>query len=228
MHNKKRMFLIAVIAASSLSLAACQVFTRNAYTDNMQVSNTVKGAATGGLAAGGVAAAASANSTTTAAVAGGGAVIGGVVGHSMDKAEASMRARLRGTGVKVLENVNDADNRIILVMPSDVHFKPGSAELSPKFKTILDSVALEMKEFKYAVAEIPGNADSTGSKEYNQRLSERRAQAVADYLASRGIERERLVPRGYGESAPIASNKTAAGRALNRRVCVILHHPPIQ
>lgn len=137
------------------------------------------------------------------------------------------QAILKGTGVLLLDNTNDGSNDITLLMPSNIRFASGSAKLSPAYMNILNSVAVVMQEFKYSVAEIPGNADSKGSASYNLALSQKRAQAVADYLISQGIESERLVPKGYGESMPIANNKTAIGRALNRRVHIILHQPPI-
>lgn len=232
MKNNNRLLLTSLVVASSLGLASCDyLFTRNAYTDNLQVSNAAKGAAT--LAATGGAAslacgAAGIHSATTYGVAGGGAVVGAAGGYMMDRQEACLRTRLRGTGVRVLENVNDGCNDITLVMPCDVHFAPGSAAICPKYQCILDSVALVMKEFKYSVAEIPGTTDSEeGSRCGTMRLSLRRAQAVSDYLCSRGVPGDRLVPKGYGECAPIASNRTAEGRALNRRVYIILHQPPI-
>jgi OOP family OmpA-OmpF porin len=66
--------------------------------------------------------------------------------------------------------------------------------------------------------EVAGHTSSTGPAEYNQVLSERRAQSVADYLISTGLNADRFTVRGYGESEPVADNGTAQGRALNRRV----------
>jgi outer membrane protein OmpA-like peptidoglycan-associated protein len=65
---------------------------------------------------------------------------------------------------------------------------------------------------------VLGHTDSTGSDAYNQALSERRAESVANFLANSGVQRARLATKGYGESQPIASNSTEAGRAANRRV----------
>jgi outer membrane protein OmpA-like peptidoglycan-associated protein len=227
MNYKRSTLAASLVIASSLTLTACELSNRDAYTDNVQLSNTTKGVVVGALAAGATAGALGANGYTAGGIAAGGAVVGGIVGYQMDKQNDALRVRMRSIGVKVLEDVNDGSNDVTLVLPSDVHFRPASAALDQHFMQVLDAVALEMKEFKYSVAEIPGNTDSVGSPRANLRLSWRRANAVADYLASRGIPRDRLVPKGYGEAYPVASNRTGFGRMLNRRVCVILHQPPI-
>ncbi|HLS83036.1 MAG TPA: OmpA family protein, partial [Arenimonas sp.] len=83
---------------------------------------------------------------------------------------------------------------------------------------VLDQVAQTLKEYDQTLIEVAGHTDSVGSDAYNQKLSERRAQAVADYLISRGVSGTRLMVIGAGESHPVASNETEAGRAENRRV----------
>ena len=93
-----------------------------------------------------------------------------------------------------------------------------SADISADFYAVLDSVALVLKEFNKTLVEVAGHTDSTGTEQYNQQLSERRADSVAAYLASRKVTGERLMVLGAGEAYPIASNETAAGRQLNRRV----------
>ena len=72
------------------------------------------------------------------------------------------------------------------------------------------------------MVEVAGHTDSMGSEAYNQGLSERRAQSVQDYLVSKGVKAQRLTAKGYGESMPVASNDTDAGRAENRRVELIV------
>ena len=74
-----------------------------------------------------------------------------------------------------------------------------------------------MKETPNVSVKIEGHTDNVGSKEYNQKLSERRAKSVANYLIDKGVEKERVTTEGFGFSKPIASNKTAEGRAKNRR-----------
>ncbi len=72
---------------------------------------------------------------------------------------------------------------------------------------------------------MEGHTDSTGTKEYNLGLSERRAETVAQFLAENGIARGRAVARGYGKAYPVAGNETAAGRQRNRRVEIVILDP---
>ena len=90
-------------------------------------------------------------------------------------------------------------------------------ELSPQDKMNLDEDLQKLSNQQAVGIVIKGYTDSTGPEEYNQKLSERRAQAVHDYLTSKGIDGERMKTIGYGESNPVADNSTAQGRALNRR-----------
>ncbi|UCC15667.1 MAG: OmpA family protein [Gammaproteobacteria bacterium] len=99
-----------------------------------------------------------------------------------------------------------------------VEFGSDSAALTPASEVILDATAAELARHPDMKVEIAGHTSSTGPAEYNQALSERRAQAVADYLISKGLSADRFTVRGYGESDPIADNSTREGRARNRRV----------
>jgi outer membrane protein OmpA-like peptidoglycan-associated protein len=99
-----------------------------------------------------------------------------------------------------------------------VHFDNNKATLRPESFAILDKTAEAMKHWADAKIEVAGHTDSNGSDKHNMDLSQRRAEAVRDYLISKGIAADRLVAKGYGESHPIADNKTAAGRLINRRV----------
>jgi len=97
-------------------------------------------------------------------------------------------------------------------------FKTDSAELSDADKETLDEMAANLTRLNFVSGVIEGHTDSTGAEDYNQRLSVRRAQAAADYLASKGISSDRLEIVGRGESEPVGDNATAEGRAMNRRV----------
>jgi OOP family OmpA-OmpF porin len=99
-----------------------------------------------------------------------------------------------------------------------LQFAFGSAELTDADRVILDEMAESLNRLKFVSGIIEGHTDSVGPEAYNQGLSERRAQSVADYLESQGIARDRMQVVGRGESAPVADNKTAEGRAQNRRV----------
>jgi len=101
------------------------------------------------------------------------------------------------------------------------HFQHNSAELTPNARIILDEVAQNLIAHPQKNdIEVQGHASSEGKESYNMRLSQRRAQSVADYLKSKGVS-NRLIAKGYGETQPIADNRTEEGRAQNRRVELI-------
>ena len=211
--------LVLLIAVSLVVLPACS--TVNPYTGEKQTSKATEGAAIGGVAGAilGAALASRGDRTKMALLgAGVGAVAGGGVGYYMDVQEAKLRQKLEGTGVRVVRD----GNNIHLVMPGDVTFETNSASLDSRFFEVLDSVALVLNEYKSTLVTVAGYTDSTGTADYNQKLSERRATTVALYLHSRGVAKERLAAIGYGEKKPVASNNTAEGRAKNRRVEITL------
>ncbi|MDF1583035.1 MAG: OmpA family protein [Methyloprofundus sp.] len=191
------------------------------YTGEEKVSNTAwgtgigagagaaTGAAIGAIAGGGKGAALGA-----AIGAGVGAAGGAGVGYYMDTQEKKLRLRLESTGVRVQRN---GDN-LQLIMPGNITFATNSETLNSNFAPILDSVAVIFKEFKDTSIDVAGFTDSTGSDQYNQELSERRAASVANYLISSGVGSSRIQSRGFGKRYPVASNDSAAGREQNRRV----------
>lgn len=99
-----------------------------------------------------------------------------------------------------------------------VNFDNDKATLLPQAQTTLDQAAATLKEWGDVKVEVAGHTDSVASDAYNMKLSQRRADAVRDYLISKGIAASRLTAKGYGESKPIADNNTEAGRYQNRRV----------
>ena len=147
-----------------------------------------------------------------------GALAGGAVGAYQDRQEAELRRQMEGTGVEV---VRQGDN-ITLNMPSSITFGFDSASLQPQFQPVLDNVSKTLVQYNQTVVEIAGHTDSVGTDQYNQSLSERRANSVAAYLGSHGVLQQRMISVGAGESRPIASNDTEAGRAENRRVEITL------
>lgn len=212
----RRMALIVTTALASLAVGGCQ--TLDAYTQQPKTSSAAKGAAIG-AAAGAVVGLVSGDDAVerrqrALILAGVGALAGGAVGHYMDRQEAKLRAELQGSGVSV---TRIGDN-ITLNMPGHITFAVNSADLNAQFFNVLDGVALVLKEYNKTVVEVAGHTDSTGTDAYNLQLSQRRADAVASYLVSQGIKRERLITVGAGKAYPIASNATEEGRALNRRV----------
>lgn len=146
--------------------------------------------------------------------AGVGGLAGGSIGRYQDNQERALRERMAGTGVDV---VRQGDN-ITLDMPEAITFAFNSSTLNQRSYAVLDRVADTLREYDQTLIEVAGHTDSIGSEAYNQRLSEQRAQSVANYLISRGISGQRLMVFGAGEMHPVASNETEAGRAENRRV----------
>jgi len=207
---------VALVAAMTLVLAGCQ--TTDPYTGEQKTSNTAKGAGIGAVGGAIAAAIISGKRKNVLLGAGLGALAGGAVGNYMDRQEAKLRTQLQNTGVSVTR-VGDT---IILNMPGNVTFATDSSDVSADFYAVLDSVALAINEFEKTYVDVVGHTDSTGSEAYNQKLSERRANAVQDYLVSKGVRASRLSAKGYGESMPVASNDTKAGRAENRRVELIV------
>jgi NitT/TauT family transport system substrate-binding protein len=110
----------------------------------------------------------------------------------------------------------------LFTKPISINFGQSSAELDTEAMALVNSQLLPQLEMARGMyLRVEGNTDSTGSASGNQRLSELRANAVVDYLVSRGIERTRIVARGNGASRPVASNGNAEGRSLNRRTDVL-------
>jgi outer membrane protein OmpA-like peptidoglycan-associated protein len=197
-------------------LGGCQ--TLDPYTQESKTSNATKGATIGAIAGAvvGLASGDDAVERRQRAMigAGVGALAGGSVGYYMDKQEAELRAQLQGTGVSVTRT---GDN-ITLNMPGNVTFATNSSDLSPAFFNVLGSVGKVLNKYDQTVVEVAGHTDSSGSDAYNQSLSERRAQSVAEYLKGQQINSERLITIGLGETMPVASNSTDAGKQANRRV----------
>lgn len=209
-----RAWLAGALAAAMV--AGC--YTTDPYTGQREMNKTSKGAIIGaasGAVIGLLTGDSSRERRERALIGAGiGGLTGAGIGAYMDRQEAKLREQLRGTGVSVTR----VGDNITLNMPGHVTFQTDSADLNASFFRVLDSVALVAKEFDKTIIESAGHTDSTGSEQYNQQLSERRAGTVAQYLRSRGIAADRLITVGVGEMRPIASNDTAAGRAQNRRV----------
>ena len=211
----KRKFTLATIISILTAVTGCT--TLDPYTREEKTSNATKGAAIGaatGVAVGLISGSSSSERKKRALIMGGaGALAGGGIGYYMDQQEMKLRQQLEGTGVSV---TRIGDN-ITLNMPGNITFEVDSADINAGFYEILDSVALVLKEFNKTLVEVAGHTDSTGAEQYNQQLSERRANSVAAYLRSRKVNGERLMVVGAGENYPIANNNTATGRQLNRR-----------
>lgn len=106
-----------------------------------------------------------------------------------------------------------------IVIQDKVQFETGKAEIMAVSHKLLDEVAkVFVDNPQIEVVQIEGHTDSTGSPDFNRRLSEQRAQSVVKYLASRKVKASRMVAKGFGPDRPVASNEDAAGQEANRRV----------
>ncbi|MEL7057220.1 MAG: OmpA family protein [Pseudomonadota bacterium] len=199
---------LTVLAAAAL-LAGCQ-----------NVSNRTLGTTAGGAIIGaGVGMMAGGDDKRNAAI---GAVVGALagagVGVYMDKQEEELRRQTEGTGIEV-QRVGD---QIALTMPSGITFDVNSAAIKGDFYAPLDDVSTTLIEYPQTAVDVVGHASSDGADDYNQALSERRANSVQSYLVNSGVQSVRLRAIGMGETQPIADNATEAGRVANRRVEILL------
>ncbi|HCM47875.1 MAG TPA: hypothetical protein DIS98_10370 [Colwellia sp.] len=213
---------IITTASALLLLQACSTF--DPYTGDSKTSKTAIGAATGASLAAVVAYIKNKDKDSNTrnkrilAAGAGGAAIGGGIGFYMDSQEAKLRKQLRDSGVSIQR---DGD-KINLIMPGNITFASNSADINSNFTGVLNSVALVIEEFNKTLVVVAGHTDSSGSNQYNQKLSENRASSVAQYLRGQKVMNERLEIVGFGEAQPIANNQTAQGREINRRVEITL------
>lgn len=200
--------LIALIAGASV-LTAC-------VTPQGDPDRTRTGLLTGALAGGLLGAATGSGNRTPEVLigAGLGAMAGGMIGQHMDRQAEELRQSL-GSQVNVQY---DGGNEIVLTMPQDILFATDSTTLRSDLRADLQTIAGSLQRYPDSSIIVTGHTDSTGSAEYNQRLSEGRADAVATVLIQSGVPSRRVVARGAGETRPVASNDSAVGRSQNRRV----------
>jgi len=208
-----------------VALSACAT---NPYTGEEQVSKTAWGSGIGTVAGAGLGAGIGALAggkkgalIGAAAGAGAGLAAGAGTGAYMDVQARKLRQELLSTGVQVQQ----VDNKIILIMPGNVTFGSNEATIAPKFEPVLNSVAQVINEYDKTMVQIIGYTDNTGTVTHNNALSLRRANAVSNYLRLRGVSVGRIIVDGLGPQNPIASNHTAAGREQNRRVEITLINP---
>jgi outer membrane protein OmpA-like peptidoglycan-associated protein len=146
-----------------------------------------------------------------------GAAAGAIVGHMMDKQERELR-QINGVNV-----TRTSDNELNVTVRNEVLFDFDSAGLRSASRASLREMADVFNRYPNTTISVQGYTDSIGSASYNERLSERRADSVASYLDDHGIGSGRIRTIGFGESHPRASNASASGRQLNRRVEIHIH-----
>ncbi|MDO6675101.1 OmpA family protein [Tenacibaculum sp. 1B UA] len=208
----------SIIYSLSILFLAGTIFTSCKSIQN--ANNTQKGAAIG-TAAGAVIGAVignnvgSKNNSELGAILGGvvGGVAGGVIGNQMDKQAREIEEALPGAEV---ERVGEGIK--LTLGENAVRFATNKATLTTTAKANLDKLVPVFKDYGDTNIVIYGYTDSTGRVEYNQTLSEKRANSVRSYLASKGVNNSRFETKGLGVKDPIATNDTAEGRSKNRRV----------
>ncbi len=151
-----------------------------------------------------------------------GAIVGGAVGagvgYSLDKQEADLRRDLGNDDV----TITNTGDRLIVTLPQDILFATDSFAVRSDLRRDLGALSGNLQAYPNSTVQIVGHTDSDGDAAYNQQLSERRANAVADVLLDNGIPFSRIQTFGRGESQPVASNLDAAGKSQNRRVEIVI------
>lgn len=142
------------------------------------------------------------------------------------RAEAQQRAEAAMDKLKAANaaSVKRDANRTVISLPGNVLFASGKATIMPSAQNSLTQVADALKQQTQATLRVEGHTDSTGSDSTNLALSKERAQAVASFLVDHGVPQDRLTTEGLGSSQPIADNSTPAGRAMNRRVDIVVEN----
>jgi outer membrane protein OmpA-like peptidoglycan-associated protein len=185
------------------------------------MNNTQRGAAAGAGAGGVIGAVIGHNTGSTARGAIIGAVVGGaagaVIGHQMDRQAEDLNRDLGNNA-----EVSRVGEGIAVTFASGILFPFNSADVLPAGRENLRQLAQSLQRYPGTEVLIVGHTDNVGSDAYNLQLSQRRAESAKSYLVSMGIPAERIRTAGKGESEPIASNETEAGRQQNRRVEVAI------
>ena len=202
--------------AAVLSLVATTACTTNPETGNRRLSKAGIGALAGAALGTGAGAVVGGKSKRTEMIVGAGigAIAGTAIGAYMDKQEKELREKTAGTDVEVIRQGDE----LLLNMPSGITFDTDSYSIKPEFRNTLDNIASTLGSYNQTYVDVYGHTDSTGADAYNMTLSRNRAESVAGYLATHGVARARIGTQGFGETQPVASNDTDAGRAQNRRV----------
>ena len=215
----KRIKSFSYLLVISLTLGACAT---DEYGNRTEMTDAQKG---GLIGAGiGILAGLGAKNKQRAVLYGiVGGVTGAAVGNYMDNQKKDFERQLQQeiqNGEIIVEKL--PQNALMVTMTSQTSFDVNSAQIKPGFYSTLDKIAKIVNKYGKTHLSLIGYTDSTGSAAYNKKLSDRRASSVLNYLGNQGVIPQRLSAYGMGEEKPRASNATAAGRALNRRVEIII------
>lgn len=208
LHGKT---LALAFATASLTLAGC---TYNNGAANQPATGAVIGGVTGAVA--GQAIGGDTKSTVIGAAIG--AAIGGAIGTQMATQERELRQSLAGTGA----DITNTGSQLRVILPEAVTFPTASSVVDPGFRPALRSISDSLRRHPNSTVRVVGHTDNVGSATYNNQLSQDRALAVARELIAYGTSAPRITVSGRGFYEPITTNATAAGRAQNRRVEIII------
>jgi outer membrane protein OmpA-like peptidoglycan-associated protein len=212
-HNKT--LLIALLVVIALAVTACAGYP-NRRAKLGGGAGTVIGALIGSQLGD--------KSTTNALIGAGiGTLAGAGVGHYMDRQQQELEKKLsEQRAAKELNITRIGHNALKVGIASDASFAIDSAQLSPHAQSTFNTIANVMQEFNKTAIHVVGFTDSTGTAQHNLQLSQQRADSVARFLEGRGVNSKRVLTWARGETQPVASNATKAGRAQNRRVAIII------
>ena len=201
-------FVILVLA---MTLFSCAGATR-------QQKGTAAGAAIGAGIGAGLGQVIGGDTEGTLIGAGIGAALGGIAGNQiaayMDRQEQALRDAMAGSDAINVQRTQDV---LTATFKGDIFFDLDSSTLKPGAYSEIDRVSNVLNNYPQTTIRVEGHTDSTGPEDYNQRLSEKRAEAVKSALIQRGVDPKRIQAVGYGESQPISSNN-----AMNRRVGIVI------
>jgi outer membrane protein OmpA-like peptidoglycan-associated protein len=203
--------LVATAGAATLLLASCTHPDGSANrTGTGALAGAATGAAIGNLVGG--------DSEATAIGAAIGGLAGTAVGNRLDRQAAELQGAIGGSGAGVV----NAGDRLVVSLPEAITFEVDSATLQTSIRDEIVAVSQSLQRYPDTAVQVVGHTDDTGSAEYNQDLSERRARAVAGILMASGTPAARIQAYGRGLTQPVAPNDTEAGRAANRRVEIVI------
>lgn len=203
-----------------LTLGAALVLAGCVQSPPGEPNRTRNAAVLGGLTGAAIGAATGSGKRSDELVVGGliGAGLGAGIGQALDRQAADLRAQMGDNRI----SINNTGSQLIVTMPQDILFATDSASLRPDLQGDLQALGRNLQQYPNTSVQVIGHTDSTGAAAYNQDLSERRARSVASVIQSTGVSSARMQIVGRGESQPIATNQTAAGKQQNRRVEVVI------
>lgn len=204
------------IATLGLAIATSTLLFQSCATTTKTQKGTVIGAATGGTL--GAIIGKKAGNTAVGAIIGGaiGGTAGALIGRKMDRQAEEIKQAIPNAEV-----IREGEG-IIVKFDSGILFDVNQSTLKTNARSNIESLATSLKNNPETTVLIVGHTDATGSDAYNQKLSVRRAEAVKSYTIAQGIASSRLSTEGRGESEAISDNTTEEGRALNRRVEIVI------